>query len=331
MNGDPHQYESILSFLNMFKGLDCHEDTTQQPEAEIVTSTLRTICIALGSFALVAGTAASAQADVVDSATVTLTCKNYTIKVAGHGLTNPNGAVHYRWQIDEGSITPGHATKVGIDTLSVTPKADHTFTASATKPITTPPFDGPNFPIPPGTATLTTGSMTWNTVAVTIKFNVTGTFPLQCPSSNTCPREEHYWKNKRRWPVTGLVLGNFYNPTINYTDKQARAILNPPSGTDESLVLARELVTAKLNIFNGVPRIVHRPNFGPFELQFIFVVTNDADFLLGTGRLPQHVNPASSLGQQMAADAAVLESYNSGAFTPESPDEVCQSPFGSGY
>jgi hypothetical protein len=295
-----------------------------------VPSTWRTICIALGPLALVAGIAASAQADVLDSATVTLTCKNYTINVTGHGLINPNGAVQYRWQVDEGSITPGHATKVGIDMLSVTPKADHTFSASATKPITTPPFLGPNYQIPPGTATLTTGSMTWNTVVVTIKWKVTGTFPLQCPSTNTCPRAEHYWKNRRRWPVKGLVLGNFYNPTINYTDKQARAILNPPCGTDESLVLARELIAAKLNIFNGAPRIVHRPE-SPSGVGFIFGETNVADFLLGTGRLPQHVDPASSLGQQMATEAAVLKSYNTGAFTPESPDDTCQSPWGSGY
>jgi hypothetical protein len=71
MTTDTHRYELILSLSNMFKRLDC-QDTTHQIEVKIVTSTLRTVCIALGSFALASGIAASAQADVLDSATVTL-------------------------------------------------------------------------------------------------------------------------------------------------------------------------------------------------------------------------------------------------------------------
>ena len=70
---------------------------------------------------------------------------------------------------------------------------------------------------------------------------------------------------------------------------------------------------------------------GAFTFNGQFSGLGNADFLLGTGRLPQHVDPASSLGQQMATEAAVLKSYNTGAFTPESPNDTCQSPWGSGY
>jgi hypothetical protein len=48
---------------------------------------------------------------------------------------------------------------------------------------------------------------------------------------------------------------------------------------------------------------------------FDFADSDEADGLLGGGRLPQHVDPASSLGQQMAADAAALASYTVWAFT----------------
>ena len=43
------------------------------------------------------------QAEVLDSATVALSCNSYTITVAGHGLNQPNAAVQYRWGVAEGS------------------------------------------------------------------------------------------------------------------------------------------------------------------------------------------------------------------------------------
>jgi hypothetical protein len=60
-------------------------------------------------------------------------------------------------------------------------------------------------------------------------------------------------------------------------------------------------------------------------VQFLFyIVTLDGDAVLGSAPLPQHVDPASSLGQTMSEVAAELESYNSGALTTEAPDGTCQ-------
>jgi hypothetical protein len=160
--------------------------------------------------------------------------------------------------------------------------------------------------------------MTWNTVAITI----TGTF--ECPSLNKCPLTQNYWRHHGRWPVTRLVLGNsFPDTTLTYNKQEARAILRTPAGTDESIELAHQLIAAKLNLFNGAPRIVHSPDFF-FGSEIIFLVTNDADQLLGSGQLAQHVDPASPLGQQMSNDAVMLKSYNTGAFTIEAPDGTCQ-------
>jgi hypothetical protein len=250
------------------------------------------------------------QAEVLDSATVALSCNSYTITVAGHGLNQPNAAVQYRWGIAEGSLGVG-LTGMGVtDMLSVEPNVrDRTFVASVTKPEPIPPFDtfGPGGSN--GTATLTTGAMTWNTVAVT----VTGTF--ECPSLNKCPLTQDYWRDHHRWPVRKLVLGNsFFATPLTYNQSQARAILHTPVGIDESIELAHQLIAAKLNLFNGAPRLVHT-GFSPSGDEILFLFTNDADQLLGNGQLPQHVDPASSLGQQMSVDAAILQSYNTGAFT----------------
>lgn len=153
---------------------------------------------------------------------------------------------------------------------------------------------------------------------------------IQCPSLNRCPRAQNYWKNTQRWPVTGLVLGNLfasypYPSATTYSNHQARIILSTPDGTDESIVLAHQLIAAKLNLFNGTPRIV---NTGlPNGIEAIFLVTTDADRLLGSfnnvNSIPQHVNPSSIVGQKMAVDAATLKSYNTGAFTPQLPDGTC--------
>jgi hypothetical protein len=250
------------------------------------------------------------QADVLDSAKVSLSCNSYTITVAGHGLGQPNAAVQYHWIVAEGSLGVG-ITGMGVtDMLSVSPRVDQTFMASATKPDPIPPFDSQL--ISSGTATLTTGAMTWNTVAVTI----TGTF--ECPSLNKCPLTQNYWRDHGPWPVTRLVLGNsFPDTTLSYSNQEARAILRTPAGTDESIELAHQLIAAKLNLFNGASRIVHTGFGSPSGDEIMFLFTNDADQLLGSGQLPQHVDPASSLGQQMSADAAILESYNTGAFTTE--------------
>jgi hypothetical protein len=284
-----------------------------------VTSTWRTIYVALGALLLAVGFAASAQADVIDSATVSLSCNSYTLKVTGHALSHPNAAVQYQWGVTEGSLCCGMGGEFVNDTLAVKPKANQTFTASVTRSEPTPPFAQfqPDSIQP---ATLTTGATTWNTVPIII----TNPF-ISCPSLNKCPRAQRYWIGRQRWPVTGLILGNlFFGTTFTYNDNQARVILNTPGGTDESVVLAHQLIAAKLNLFNGTPRVVHNPAFGsPDGAEYTFVLTNDADFLLGSGPLPQHVDPSSSLGQQMALDVALLNSYNTDAFTPPLADGTC--------
>jgi hypothetical protein len=94
------------------------------------------------------------------------------------------------------------------------------------------------------------------------------------------------------WPETSLTL-----ESQNYTAAELLAILNTPSNRDASLVLARQLIAAKLNIFNG-------SNSAPAS-----AANADADGLLAGfgGKLPYGVKSTSATGQAMLSDATTLD------------------------
>jgi len=77
------------------------------------------------------------------------------------------------------------------------------------------------------------------------------------PTGDDCTFTLGYWKthgpspcvsgnNTNVWPVAGLTLGNNF-----YTDAQLCAILQMPAGGNGLLILAHQLIAAKLNIANG--------------------------------------------------------------------------------
>ena len=85
------------------------------------------------------------------------------------------------------------------------------------------------------------------------------------------------------------------------------ALFDTPPGGDACLILADQLIAAKLNIANGS------------DPTPVSATIADADRLLSgfTGTLPYHVPPSSATGQAMVNDASVLESYNNGDLTPD--------------
>ena len=91
-----------------------------------------------------------------------------------------------------------------------------------------------------------------------------------------------------------------------YNMTELLAILNTPSGGDASLILAKQLIAAKLNIANGSDPT---PVSG--------TITH-ADNLLSmfSGKLPYNVKPSSIIGQMMVNDANTLDNYNNGLLTP---------------
>ena len=91
-----------------------------------------------------------------------------------------------------------------------------------------------------------------------------------------------------------------------YTQAELLQILNTPSGGDASLILAKQLIAAKLNIAAGS------------DPTPVSSTITHADSLLSmfSGKLPYHVAPSSSIGQMMVSDGNTLDNYNNGLLTP---------------
>jgi len=64
--------------------------------------------------------------------------------------------------------------------------------------------------------------------------------------SSGCTYSQGYWKTQGGWPVSGLTLG-----TVSYTDAELLSILNTAPAGNGLIILAHQLIAAKLNIANG--------------------------------------------------------------------------------
>ena len=91
-----------------------------------------------------------------------------------------------------------------------------------------------------------------------------------------------------------------------YTKMELLHILMTPARGDASLILADQLIAAKLNIANGS------------DPTPISSTITHADSLLSmfSGKLPYNVKPSSAIGQMMVNDANTLDHYNNGLLTP---------------
>jgi len=121
----------------------------------------------------------------------------------------------------------------------------------------------------------------------------------------TCPLTQGFWKNHPgAWPVGTLNIGGFL-----YSEAQLLTILKKAPKGDASLILAHQLIAALLSIDNGA---VEPANVATAISQAQALLTG-CDLTSGPGC---GVPAASPTGQQMVAVAAVLDSFNNGAFTP---------------
>jgi hypothetical protein len=124
-------------------------------------------------------------------------------------------------------------------------------------------------------------------------------------SSSTCPLGKGYWKNNpNAWTVNSLTLGN-----QTYTKAELLTTLNTSVGSgknaDASLILAHQLIAAKLNVANGSDPAPVSSAIG------------DADNLLAAyaGKLPYRIKPSSASGQAMVSATSRMDSYNNGLLT----------------
>jgi hypothetical protein len=132
-----------------------------------------------------------------------------------------------------------------------------------------------------------------------------GAFEVQA-SASVCPQPQGYWKvNPNAWPVNSLTLGS-----QTYSETELLTLLNTRirSGrnADASLILADQLIAAKLNVANGS------------DPAPVSDTITHADGLLSgyTGKLPYRVRSSTAAGQAMVNDATELNNYNNGILTP---------------
>jgi hypothetical protein len=118
-----------------------------------------------------------------------------------------------------------------------------------------------------------------------------------------CPKGQGFWKNAPdAWPVDSLTLGS-----ETYTEEELIALLEMNNKKDASLILADQLIAAKLNVL-----------MGSAEPSGVSDAIAQADTLLSglSGKLPYGVRSKTALGQMMVALGATLESYNQDVLTP---------------
>jgi len=141
-----------------------------------------------------------------------------------------------------------------------------------------------------------------------------GWLAVSARQATNCPFGQGYWKNTAQWPVTELTLGN-----QTYTQAELLILFNTPPQGDASLILAHQLIAAKLNAAQGV------------DMTAVSGIIAQADALLAQfpGKLPLAIEPASADGQALTSMAGVLDVFNSGQLTVNCAPVATATPTGT--
>src|SRR2546426_951576 len=197
-----------------------------------------------------------------------------------------------------GSTTTS-TTNIATSTTTTGLPPSTTTTTTTTRPPTTTTR-------PPTTTTrpttITTSSSTSSTTSPTATTSISTTTTTAPPTTDQCPEGSGFWKtHPELWPVSSLTLGS-----QAYAQVELLTLLTARVGGDASLLLARKLIPAKLNIANGS------------DPTPIAATIADADGLLSdfAGKLRYDVDPSSATKRAMIHDASILAMYDGGALTP---------------
>ncbi len=128
-----------------------------------------------------------------------------------------------------------------------------------------------------------------------------------------CHFTQGFWKNHPAdWPLFNLTLGS-----VNYDQAELLSILNQPAGGNGLLILAHQLIPAKLNLALGA---VPAP---------LGTAVADADALIGALVIPP-VGGGSVLASTTSATAEILDDFNNGILgTDCEPTATESSTWGS--
>ena len=140
----------------------------------------------------------------------------------------------------------------------------------------------------------------WGGVNGTVRLNTGGRY---CAQPGVCVFSQGFWKNHpEAWPVTELQLGN-----LTYNQQELLSILRQPVRGNGLVLLAHQLIAAKLNIANGA------------DGSCIHQTLADAGSLIGDLVVPP-VGNGYLQPRDVAGIAGVLGSYNEGNLCAPSCD-----------
>jgi hypothetical protein len=162
-----------------------------------------------------------------------------------------------------------------------------------------------------GTFTFTHLQATGSTTTVEFQGrNVAGSDYLDDVSvTESCVRGQGYWKNHPdQWPVNQLLLGN-----NAYDQEQLLSILNQPVRGNGLVLLAHQLIAAKLNIANGA------------DGSCIEQTLADANALIGDLLVPP-VGDGYLRPGDVSALADILDDYNEGGLCAPSCGHESAAP-----
>jgi photosystem II stability/assembly factor-like uncharacterized protein len=116
-----------------------------------------------------------------------------------------------------------------------------------------------------------------------------------------CPLNQIYWRdNPDLWPVETIILGTIHS----YDKPQLLAILDIVDLRDASVILAKQLIAAKLNVANGAPV--------PTE---VTDAIRESDELIEELVIPARIKLLTPVGLAMVKRAGYLWLYNNNLLT----------------
>ncbi len=135
------------------------------------------------------------------------------------------------------------------------------------------------------------------------KFTFFGNYREEDHNNGGCTLTQGYWKNHES-EVAALVPGTLLLGSTGYSSSQLLSILTTPTGGNALIILAHQLIAAKLNVLNGASNTP------------IATTIQQADQAIGSLVVPpvgsDDVSPSSPLGQTMTSLSTILDSYNNG-------------------
>jgi hypothetical protein len=226
----------------------------------------------LDSRGTAAGTGTTSCGIDTAPAPLTVTCATSLAQVGAaysSWVTADGGTGTYAFSIASGALPAGLTLNAATGAVTGTPNTAGTFSFTAK-------------------VTDAAGKSATRSCAITVS----------AASANQCGLSLGYWKNHTSaWPVNTLTLGD-----KTYSFAELVALLRAPTKGDASMILAHQLIAAKLNARNGANSVI----------MGMMIAEGDQHLRPYAGKLPHKVSPSSYGGHLMTVTAGVLEHLNTG-------------------